>query len=339
MKAMVLTAPGSLDQRAVKRPQPRGGECLVQVSYSGICGTDLKIFRGDIPARYPLIMGHETVGTVVDGSAAGGIAPGSRVIIDPELYCGSCFHCRLGHTNLCPTGQLVGRDCDGGFAELVSVPASNVTPLPETVGEREAPLVQVLSTCVHAQQRAPVSPGEHVVVTGLGVTGQLHVQLAKAAGARVIGITRSRWRRRLAEELGADATLTPGADLRQQVLELTEGRGADLVIETVGTLALLGEAIELARTGGRVLAFAIYTAGQGPLPFYQIYFKELTLIGARAATAAAFVATMELVRRRAVRLEPLVSHTLPITELQHALELMSADEPERMKIIMRHDAA
>ena len=190
MRAMVLTAPGTLVRDEVARPGATSGDVLVRVTHSGICGTDFKIFNGAIPVRYPRIMGHEMAGEVVDAGSST-LRSGDRIIVDPQLYCRTCFHCRIGQTHLCTNGMLVGRDTDGGFAEYVSAPASHVFPLPQSVDTRTAPLIQVLTTCLHAQRQIDIFPGELVVVLGLGVTGQLHVQLAKARGATVIGVTRS----------------------------------------------------------------------------------------------------------------------------------------------------
>ena len=110
MKAMVLSAPNELAVGEVARPPIGGGQVLVRVTYSGICGTDYKIYSGAIPVRYPCIMGHEMIGEVVEAGANAAVRPGDRAIIDPELYCGACFHCRIGQTHLCPKGMLLGRD-------------------------------------------------------------------------------------------------------------------------------------------------------------------------------------------------------------------------------------
>lgn len=335
MKAMVLRAPSELRLGDVDPPEPEAGEAVVRATHGGICGTDVKIYNGDIPVRHPLIMGHEAVGELVEGAVGQGLAAGSRVIVDPGYFCGRCFHCRRGQTNICPSGGLIGRDRDGGFAEFLAAPLGNIFALPDEIRDHEAPLLQVLSTCLHAQRLAPVSPDEPIVVVGLGVTGQLHVQLAKARGANpVIGVTRSRWKRALAERLGADLTLAPGDDLAEDVLAATEGRGADLVIETVGQIATLAAAIEMARVGGRVLAFGIQTAGAGELPFYQLYFKELQIVNARASKGEDFTAAIELVQRGLVRLEPLVSHVLPLEDLADGLGNLTAADAKSMKIII-----
>ena len=335
MKAMVLTGPGALVLEEVARPDAAARSVLVRITHSGICGTDYKIYKGSIPVAYPRIMGHEMAGEVVDGGDSA-FRPGERVIIDPELFCGACFHCRIGQTNLCPNGSLLGRDANGGFAEFLSAPARQVFRLPASIDARTAPMIQVLTTCLHAQRQIATFPGEYVVVLGLGVTGQLHAQLAKARGATVIGVTRSADKRAMAETLGADVTFPGGDGAVEQVREFTEGRGADVVIETTGVVASLSAAIHMARPGGRLLMFGIITAREGALPFYDLYYKELALINARVAKSEDYPGAIGLVQGGQVRLEPLVSDVMPLGELEAAIGMLGSDSGARMKIIMEH---
>jgi len=336
MKAMVLSAPNELAFGEVARPAIGEGQVLVRVTYSGICGTDYKIYSGAIPVRYPRIMGHEIIGEVVEAGANAAVRPGDRAIIDPELYCGACFHCRIGQTHLCPKGMLLGRDTNGGFAEYVTAPASHVFPLPQSIDNQTAPLIQVLTTCLHAQRQINIFPGETVAVLGLGVTGQLHVQLAKARGATVIGITRSAERRQLALRLGADLAFPADEEAIRKVREATEGRGVDVVIECTGMLPVLADGIHMARSGGRLLLFGIITTKQGELPFYHLYFKELALINARVAKSEDYPNSIALVQRGTVRLEPLVSHVMPLGELKAAIGMLGSDNGQRLKIILEH---
>lgn len=337
MKAMVLKSPAELIEEEVACPSPGVGETLVRVTNSGVCGTDLKIYQGGIPVDYPRIMGHEMIGEVVEVGDAGDVEVGSRVIIDPVIYCGRCHHCKIGQENLCPAGFLLGRDRDGGFADYMLAPSNAIFPLPDNISSETAPLIQVMTTCLHAQRLADIFSGESVVVVGLGVAGQLHVQLAKARGAYpVIGITRSPERRALAEKLGADFTLAPGDDANGRVLDMTGGRGADLVIESVGAVSVLAEAIGMARTGGRLLLFGIYTATHAALPFYQLYFKELLIINARAARREDYPACIDLVSNGTVQLEPLISHVLPMDELERAITMLGERDDQRMKVILNH---
>ena len=170
MKAMVLRAPGHLALDDVTLPATRDKQVLVRITNSGLCGTDLKIFNGSIPVRYPRIMGHELAGEVIGGDLPAGLSRGDRVIIDPVLFCGTCFHCRKAHFSLCPNGGLIGRDTDGGFAEYAVVPASHAFRLPASMDTRTAPLLQVATTCLHGQRGTPLFAGESVAVIGLGVS-------------------------------------------------------------------------------------------------------------------------------------------------------------------------
>jgi 2-desacetyl-2-hydroxyethyl bacteriochlorophyllide A dehydrogenase len=325
---MLLRAPHELAQDDVPQPAVPAGHARVRILHSGICGTDLKIYHGAIPARYPLIMGHEMVGELESGE---------RVIVDPVLHCGQCFHCRIGQTNLCPNGGLIGRESNGGFAEYAEVPQAQIFRLPDAVDLAVAPLIQVATTCLHAEERAQVGEGESVAVIGLGVSGQLHVQIAKARGAgRVIGISRSRFKNELARKLGADVVIEAGPRAADEVIERTEGRGADVVIECTGVMSSIADAVRMARAGGRIALFGISSATGGDLPFYDLYFKELTLINSRAALARDFPATIELVERGALQLAPLVTHRMALDELSAALELLEDGAGERLKIILDH---
>src|SRR5258706_2744919 len=250
-------------------------------------------------------MGHEMSGEVVSVGAGlqtrPSLSAGDRVIIDPETYCGACFHCQIGQTNLCPNGTLIGRDVNGGFADYLMVPASQVFRLPDSIDDRTAPMIQVLTTCLHAQRQVTIFPGDSVVVIGLGVTGQLHVQLAKARGARVIGVTRSAEKRAMAEKLGADLTIAGGDDAIQKVKDATEGRGADLTIETTGVMKQLAESVHMTRFGGKVLMFGIYTVKEGALPSYDPHFMDFPLITAlvpKAEDNPAWISPWELGRER-----------------------------------------
>jgi 2-desacetyl-2-hydroxyethyl bacteriochlorophyllide A dehydrogenase len=337
MKAMVLTAPRELIRDEITPPRADPGQVLVRVTHSGICGTDYKIYSGAIPVAYPRIMGHEMTGEVVEAGSSS-LRIGDRVIVDPELYCGACFHCRIGQTHLCPSGMLIGRDTNGGFADYVAAPASHVFPLPDSVTAEHAPMIQVLTTCLHAQRQIDIFPGEFVVVFGLGVTGQLHVQLAKARGATVIGVTRSPDKRALAETLGADLTIPGGDGAIESVRAATEGRGPDVIIETTGIVSSLATAIRMARSGGRILSFGIITATEGVLPFYDLYFKELALINARVAKSEDYPDAIALVQRGLVRLAPLVSDIMPLGDLKAAIGMLGSDSGPRMKIILDHGA-
>lgn len=336
MKAMVLEGPRKLALLDVQRPSIGHNEVLVRVTHSGVCGTDLHIYEGAIPVRHPLIMGHEMIGEVVDGGDTT-LPTGTRVIVDPAMFCGMCLNCRAGQTNLCPNGSLVGRDSNGGFADYLVAPRTHVYPLPAAIDSNIAPLIQVATTCMHGHHRMNIFPGQSVVVMGLGVAGQIHVELAKAWGAHpVIGITRSAFKRKLAEQLGADMTMSSGADAVKAVKEATEGRGADVVIECTGVPSALADSINMVRLGGTIMLFGITSATQASLPFYQLYYKELNIVNTRAAKGEDFPPTIDLVARGVLKLKPLVTHVVPLVDLEKAMGMLESDEDHRMKIIMEN---
>lgn len=296
----------------------------------GICGTDLSIHAGKIPVGYPRVMGHEIVGTLRSGTDE--VGEGERVLVDPGIACGRCRQCLEGRSNICTAGWLIGRDRDGGLRELMTVPASNVHPLPDGLDPATAPMLQMLATCVHAQRRTRVFPAESVVVLGLGVTGLLHLQLAKLRGARpVVGITRSASKLAIARSLGADLTIAADGTEVETVAEALPG-GADLVIECVGTVDAFARAMAMARTGGRILAYGTMTETSGTVPFYELYHKEITVIGARSARVEDFPFAIDAVASGRIALGPLVSGRHPMAAVDDAIGAAAA--PGALKVFV-----
>jgi L-iditol 2-dehydrogenase len=335
MKAALLTDPTNVTLTEVKVPTCTVGHALVKISHVGICGTDTKIFNGSIPANLPVIMGHEAIGIVIEGKATDGSGPGDPVIIDPVLHCDDCFYCDKGDTHLCKNGGLLGREVNGVFSEYVLVPSNNIFGLGAKINLVVAPLIQVLTTVLHAQKRAKIKPGETVVVLGLGVTGLLQIQVAKALGAKtVIGVSRNAYKRGLADNMGADVTVAHGEDAKAEILKHTEGRGADVVIEAVGYISVLAEAMDIVRVGGRIIPFGIYGVSEGELPFYEFYFKELDIINARAALPTDFPESIKLVEEGKVDLEPFITHTFPLADISSALKFLMEPNDERLKVIL-----
>ena len=330
MRAVTVTAPSSIAIADVVEPDS-GGDVLVKCRTVGICGTDVKVLKGAIPVEYPRVMGHEVIGEVVEAGPGSGVAAGDRVMIDPASSCGYCDLCHAGRPHLCRNAGLMGREVDGVFAEYVRVPARRVLRVPETVSEVAGGVLQVLGTCVHAQRSVDVFPGQVAAVIGLGVSGQLMVQLLRERGVTVGGVTRSEWKRALAEEHGATATAAPD-DAEAVLAELTEGRGPDLVVEAVGTEQTLARSIELAGIGGEVVVFGTLTGGTSGLPYYQLYFKELTLYNPRAAVPGDYARGIELAAAGRLELEPIVTHTLDLAEARRAFELVH--DPSSLKVLM-----
>lgn len=337
MHAVVLEAPESLRIEERAEPTADKDNVVVRIRGIGICGTDVSIFSGKVPVGYPLVLGHEMVGTLEDSIP--GLDPGTRVVVDPNVFCGTCYQCLKGQENVCLRAELMGRDRDGAFTELLAVPTRNVYPVPDEIGDQTAPLLQVLTTCLHAQRQTQVFPQDSVLVLGLGVSGLLHLQLAKARGAHpIIGVTRSESKRALASRLGADLVIEPSdPTLEGQVTEATQGRGPDLVIECVGKTETLAQAIDLVRVGGRIIVFGTITEDAGKLPFYQLYYKELSLVNPRAAKPEDFPASIGLVAAGTVELDSLITHTFPLESAEEAIAATSGGGS--LKVILDHRSA
>lgn len=331
MTAVVVTGPGrfGLEDRA---PPASGGRALVRVEVGGICGTDLKIVNGEVPARTPVILGHEIVGRVE--APVPGPAPraGTRVVVDPSISCGQCRVCRRDLPQLCPNGGLMGRDADGGFADLIAVPPANLHPIPDNMPAADAVMLQVLSTCVHGQSRIGAAPGDTAVVVGLGVAGLLHVRLLAARGVtRIVGVSRSPAKRSLAMEFGATEVTAPAQAL-DVVAELTNGLGADVVVECAGRPGTLVQATEVAGAGASLLMFGTIAGTADAMPTYEWYHKELTLVNTRAARPRDFAAAITSVRDGLVRPGRLVTSTYPVAETGEAIA--AAARSEELKVML-----
>ena len=308
---------------------PGDAPVLVRTTQFGLCGTDTKILDGHIPVKAPITLGHEAVG-VVEHPGGSDFAVGQRVLIDPGVICGDCRLCKAGRSNLCLNGGLLGRDADGVFAELIAVHSHRLHAIPDAVSPNAAVLLQVLGTCVHALRRPAMTAQQRAVVIGLGVSGQLIVQLLIARGLEVLGVTRSEQKQELARKWGA-AAVSP-SEAAEAVNEHTDGMGADLVVEAVGIESTLGMSLELAATGGVVIAFGIITSGNTGLPYYNLYFKELDLLSPRGALGADYDEGIKLVAKGVVQTEPLITHRFSLDDATAAFEAVR--QPGALKVVM-----
>ena len=321
MRVAVHAGPGVI--RLEDRPTPGigPGELLLRVRGCGLCGSDLAKLRVAAPA--PTVLGHEVVGDIVAvGEGAGDYRPGERVVVAHHVPCFACHFCRRGNASMCRTFKASNLD-PGGFAEYVRVPPANVRHatfrVPPGVPDAVASFTEPLACCLRAVRRAGVGPGDTVAVVGVGAMGGLLLQLACRAGARVVGADLLAERRHLARALGATAALEPG-ELAATLATLTEGRGADRVILTVGAPALVRDALGWVRDGGAVHLFV--GEGEGPLPIGDIYKRELTLSATYSSSPGDLAEAFELVCAGSVRVTELVSRRLPLEQLEEAARLM-----------------
>jgi L-iditol 2-dehydrogenase len=341
MKALRLDDLMTFSYVDVPAPSVGDGDVLVAVRACGICGSDIHGFDGTSGRRTPpLIMGHEASGVVVGaGHDAGSWREGDRVTFDSTVFCGGCPACLDGRTNLCEQRAVLGSSFsghwrDGAFADLVAVPGRALVSLPDELTFERAAFAEPLSVALHAVALAGDVADRTVAVVGTGVIGLLVVQALRVAGARrVIGIDLDPQRLEIARRLGADATFRADDEhVERQVVEATDGRGADAVVEAVGVPAAIGTAIGCARRGGRVVLVGNITP-MVEIPLQAVVTGELTLVGS-CASAGEFGRSVELLASGAADVDPLISAVAPLADGAHWFEQLHAAPPGLLKVIL-----
>jgi NADPH2:quinone reductase len=320
-------------------PTPRPHEIVVRVGACGICGTDLHIAAGEFPPTpYPIIPGHEFAGEVValgsdvprnTGSKETQLAVGSRVAVDPSLFCGVCTFCRAGRGNLCLNWGAIGDTVNGAFAEYVAVPAANAYVLPDALSFREAALVEPISCAVHGIHRLAPRLGDTLLIVGAGTMGLLLLQLALRGGvskAVVMDINTQRLGR--AEQLGASHTYSNVNSLLEQ-----EPLGFDCVIDATGVAAAIEDAFRAVKRGGKFMVFGV-APQEARVAFspFRIYNDEITVVGSMAVLHS-YAEALTLVNNGVISTEALLAQALPLAEFAHALDLVKRGEGAKTQIL------
>ena len=334
MKAAVLVEPRRFEIQQRSTPDPGADEVVVKVERTGICGTDLHIFNGHYAAdRLPLVPGHEFVGVIAaTGSGAGRFSPGQRVVVDINVGCGMCFWCRRNEILSCPEMHQLGITRDGAFAEFLAVPARLVIQVPATMGSDVAALTEPVACVVRAAKKANVRPGSSVVVLGAGPIGNLHVQMMRLLGAApIIAFDLSESRCAMAKLAGADVVVSDPARLHDTVLSHTEGRGADLVIESVGSASLYAEAFRLIRRGGHVAFFGLAGAGETvPVDILQTILREDSLKGSVAGMGEDMHDALTLLAHGRFATASFTQAAYPLADIQEAFDSVP-QRPQHLK--------
>ena len=341
MKAMLLTEYKNLSVTEFPKPEIGAGDVLVQVRACGICGSDIHGYDGSTGRRIPpLVMGHEAAGVITEiGSNVTAFKVGDRVTFDSTVSCGCCFFCRRGDINLCDNRMVLGVSCGdyrrhGAFAEYVAVPGHICYRIPEGLPFEHAAMIEAVSIAVHAANRTPVSLGDTAVVVGSGMIGLLVIQAIRLAGCgQIIAVDLEENRLQKAKELGADVGLKGDVvDVPAEVKKLTAGRGADVVIEVVGLASTVNTAIACARKGGSVTLVGNLSP-KVEMPLQIIVTRELTIYGS-CASRGEYPACIDLLERRAIRVDPLITAMASLAEGPGWFKRLYAGEPGAMKVII-----
>ncbi len=345
MKAVVLNAPDRIIVQNVEEPAPAPGDVVIRVRAATICGTDIRIFRGRKTAgvRYPSVLGHEFAGEIVDTGGHPGLSPGDRVGLCPAIACGHCHLCKTGMENLCTSGQNIGYEIDGAFAELIRIPeravsAGNLRKLPDDMSFEQAAIIEPLACVLNGQNRVGLGVGDTVVILGAGPIGLLHVCLARLRGAsRIISSDPNPKRRAMALKCGADVAIaTEREDVLARVREETGGRRADVVICAIGIGALARQATDLAALGGRISLFAGFSKGEmTEMDVNAIHYNELTVTGAFGLRRHDYDCAFDMVASGRLDVGPLLTHHFALDDAVDAFS--AAESGDAIKVVIRNE--
>lgn len=330
MIAAVFHGPGELEVAEVERPGIGPGEILVKVGANTVCGTDVRILRGEKSrgVRRPSIIGHEFAGRVEEvGEKVGGYEVGASVAMLPMIPCQRCFYCRHDLENICENKRGMGFFYDGGLSEYVRVPAEALETgnlfVAEDLPPEQLALAEPLACCINGQRRSRVGMDDAVLVLGAGPIGLLHLQLALLAGARAVVVSDpSEKRRRFARDLGAHVTVDPGdEDVAAVVGEATGGIGADVAIICAGVPGLVNGAMRLTRKGGRVNVFAgLSGEGWAEIEANLIHYNQLEVSGTTDAHRRDYGTALRLIESGRLDAGRMISHRFPLSSVVEAIE-------------------
>lgn len=324
MKAAVLVAPHRFEIQ--ERPVPAIGpaDVLVKVERVGICGTDLHIFHGHYAAdRLPLVPGHELVGRIAEtGSDVRGLRRGQRVVVDINIGCGTCFWCRRNEILSCPSMAQIGITRDGAFAEFLAAPARLAIPVPDDGEPAVLALTEPVACVIRAAKKARIRLGQSVVILGAGPIGNLHVQMMRLLGAAPIIVADvSEDRCRMAVEAGADVAVSDAAQLHAAMMAHTGGRGADVVIESVGNVKLYEQAFKLIRKGGHVAFFGITgPEAEVPVNILNTVLQENSIKGSVAGMGEDMHEAVTLLTHNRFKTQAFTQASYPLDQIQQAFE-------------------
>src|SRR5437588_4021519 len=339
MRAVIIDAPGIIRVDNVPDPTPRPGEVLVRVGACGICGTDLHIIDGDSPlARYPIIPGHEFAGEVValgsdvaqrNGKEGANITVGSRIAVEPNLYCGYCDFCRTGHENLCLHYAAIGVTTNGAVAQYVTVPIAKAYALPDNISLREAALIEPVSCAVHGMHSLNPRSGDTFLIIGAGTLGLLLLQLAVRGGAsRVAMVDVNMQRLASAEELGATRTYK---DIERALAD--EPLGFNCVIDATGVPAVIENAFMAVKRGGKFMVFGVAShEARISLSPFRIYNDEITIVGSMAILFS-FQAALDLISSGVINTHAMLTEALPLQDFSRALEMVRKGQGVKTQIL------
>jgi 2-desacetyl-2-hydroxyethyl bacteriochlorophyllide A dehydrogenase len=316
MRAVVIGQPGQIETTTVDDPTPGRREVVIAVDGCGICGTDIHLLDGELPYRpYPVIPGHEFAGTVVAvGSEVDEFSEGDHIAADPNIFCGECHYCAIGHGNLCVRYNALGVTMDGACAEFLATPVANCFRLPASMPLEHAALIEPLSCAVHGFDLLPGRVGAHYLIYGAGTMGLMMAQLAARSGAASVSVVDlNELRLQVAKQLGVDAIASSANDFDQP-------EGWEVVVDCTGVIPAIEDALTRVRPGGTMQIFGVAAAdAMARFNPFQVYKNEITIVGSMAVLHS-FGRAVDLMATGVIGAEVMISHRYPLERYAEAVD-------------------
>ncbi|WP_455814351.1 Zn-dependent oxidoreductase [Pseudomonas graminis] len=333
MKSVVIERPGELQLQDRPLPEPAAGEVRVKVKYASICGSDVHIWHGHNPfARYPRVIGHEFFGLIdATGSGVDSARIGERVAVDPVVSCGHCYPCSIGRPNVCSELQVIGVHRDGGFSEYAIVPAANAYVLPEAIPDTLASLVEPFTIAANISAFLKPVPDDVALIYGAGPMGLTAIQVLKGVYKVKTVIVADRLEERLtmARANGADQALNNSIT---PLAEQLNGVQPTLIIDAACHPSILSEAAALASPAGRIGLLG-FSGEACTLTQQSLTSKELSLFTSRL-NSHRFPQVIAWMEQGLIQPEKLVTHTLPLSQIEQAMTLFEKDPRSCCKVII-----
>jgi L-iditol 2-dehydrogenase len=332
VKVARFYSPGDIRVEDAPEPSPGPGDVKIRVRNCSTCGTDVKISKfGHHHIRPPRVMGHEIAGEVVEaGEDVTGWRPGDRVQVIAAIPDGTCEECRRGRMTVCPNQESMGYHYDGGFAEYMIVPAKvlavdGLNRIPDGLGFDEASVAEPLACVLNGQELARIGDGDDVVIIGAGPIGCLHVRLARARGAARVFLADLNPDRLAmsAERVRPDAAIS--TDLVDQVMKLTDGRGADAIVTAAASGAAQEQALQMAARQGRISFFGGLPKDDPVIACDSnlVHYRELTIVGANGSSPSHNARALDLIASGAVPVADLITDRLPLTDVLDGIDIVA----------------
>ena len=321
MKAIIFPEPGKIIFGDADDPVCNDGEVIIKTDRSGICGTDLHIYRNEYQNHYPLIPGHEFCGEVVEiGKNVRTIQKGDRVAVDPNINCGECYFCKRRQFNQCVNWQGIGITRAGAFAEYVAVPKQSCYKLPEQINDDQAAFIEPLSCVIHALNRLQNKAGDEVLIFGAGPMGLLLIQALKSSAASYIVVVEKESKRRtLAKDCGASLVCDTIENVQETTMDLAP-YGFAIVIDATGVNTVIEKTLSFLKPYGKYLQFGVAPPDTiVKWKPYNIFRYDLTILGS-FALCYTFTQAISWLEAGRIEVEPLISHQIRLTDFAQTFQ-------------------